>query len=151
MSIQQLEALVKMVPSKEEEKLLSYEGDLNELDQTEKFVKALLNIPFTFPRMEVMLYMETFQDEVFHPRKSFDMLEVAILIGLTVTHLRDMTQHGATEVSIGTPRLLLRKGEADHGHTLVELARKDCAICHLEETLFLKLKAVVRDKERIST
>ena len=77
MSVQQLEALVKMAPSKEEEeKLSSYKGDLNDLDPAEKFIKAFLNIPFAFPRIEAMLYIETFEDEVLHLRKSFDMLEV---------------------------------------------------------------------------
>ena len=49
MSIKQLEALVKMAPSKgEEEKPLSYKGDLNILDLDKKFVMALLNLPFAF-------------------------------------------------------------------------------------------------------
>ncbi|KAA8545165.1 hypothetical protein F0562_019945 [Nyssa sinensis] len=76
--LQQLEALVKMVPTKEEEdKLSSYKGDINELGSAEKFVKAMLNIPFAFSRIEAMLYRETFEDEVVHLRKSFSMLEEA--------------------------------------------------------------------------
>ena len=77
MSLQQLEALVKMVPTKEEEaKLSGYEGDITELGSAEKFVKAMLNIPFAFQRVEAMLYRETFEDEVIHLRNSFSMLEV---------------------------------------------------------------------------
>lgn len=77
MSLQQLEALVKMVPTKEEEtKLFSYRGDINELGSAEKFVKAMISIPLAFTRVEVMLYRETFEDEVFHLRNSFSMLEV---------------------------------------------------------------------------
>lgn len=77
MSLQQLEALVRMVPTKEEEdKLSSYKGDINELGSAEKFVKAMLSIPFAFQRAEVMLYRETFDDEVVHLRNSFSMLEV---------------------------------------------------------------------------
>lgn len=76
--LQQLEALVKMAPTKEEEaKLSSYKGDIKELGSTEKFLKAMLNIPFAFLRFEAMLYRETFEDEVFHLRKSFSMLEEA--------------------------------------------------------------------------
>ncbi|KAJ6434473.1 hypothetical protein OIU84_018063 [Salix udensis] len=51
--LQQLEALAKMVPTKEEEaKLFGYKGDINELG-------------------------ETFEDEVVHLRNSFSMLEEA--------------------------------------------------------------------------
>lgn len=75
--MQQLEALVKMEPTKEEEaKLESYKGDINELGSAEKFVKAMLKVPFAFSRIEAMLYRETFEDEVVHLRKSFSMLEV---------------------------------------------------------------------------
>ncbi|XP_057487834.1 LOW QUALITY PROTEIN: formin-like protein 11 [Actinidia eriantha] len=76
--LQQLEALVKMVPTKEEEaKLSSYKGDVNELGSAERFVKAMLKIPFAFLRIEAMLYRETFEDEVVHLRKSFSVLEEA--------------------------------------------------------------------------
>ncbi|KAK3200304.1 hypothetical protein Dsin_023719 [Dipteronia sinensis] len=78
LSLQQLEALVKMVPTKEEEaKLSSYRGDINELGSAEKFVKAILCIPFAFTRVEAMLFRETFEDELFHLRNSFSMLEDA--------------------------------------------------------------------------
>ena len=77
LSLQQLEALVKMEPTKEEaSKLSNYKGDINELGAAEKFVKTMLNVPFAFPRIEAMLYKETFEDEVVHLRKSFSMLEV---------------------------------------------------------------------------
>ncbi|XWS58162.1 hypothetical protein CRYUN_Cryun08bG0011300 [Craigia yunnanensis] len=76
--LQQLEALVKMVPTKEEEaKLSSYKGDINELGSAEKFVKVLLSVPFAFLRAEAMLYRETFEDEVIHLKNSFSMLEEA--------------------------------------------------------------------------
>ncbi|XP_020270048.1 formin-like protein 11 [Asparagus officinalis] len=75
---QQLESLVKMMPTKEEEeKLHSYQGDIDELSSAEKFVKSILNIPFAFSRIQAMLYKETFEDEVIHLRNSFVMLEKA--------------------------------------------------------------------------
>nr|POF10237.1 formin-like protein 11 [Quercus suber] len=78
LGLQQLEALVKMVPTKEEEaKLSSYEGDINELESVEKFFKEILEIPFAFLRVEAMLYRETFEDEVVQFKKSFSMLEEA--------------------------------------------------------------------------
>ncbi|XP_027367699.1 formin-like protein 11 [Abrus precatorius] len=78
LSLQQLEALVKMVPTKEEEsKLSNYKGDINELGSAERFVRAMLNVPFAFQRVEGMLFRETFDDEVVHLRNSFSMLEEA--------------------------------------------------------------------------
>lgn len=78
LSVQQLEALVKMKPTKEEEeKLLNYDSDIDMLDPAEKFVKVLLTIPLAFPRMEVMLYKGTFDDEVVHIKMSFATIEGA--------------------------------------------------------------------------
>lgn len=72
---------MKMVPTKEEEaKLFGYGGDINELGSAEKFVRAMLSIPFAFQRAEAMLYRETFEDEVVHLRNSFSMLEVKLTI-----------------------------------------------------------------------
>lgn len=78
LTLQQLEALVKMVPTKEEEdKLSNYKGEVNDLGSAEKFVRAMLSIPFAFQRVEAMLYRETFEDEIVHLRNSFSMLEEA--------------------------------------------------------------------------
>ncbi|GJN03585.1 hypothetical protein PR202_ga21048 [Eleusine coracana subsp. coracana] len=78
LSVQQLEALVKMKPTKEEEeKLLAYDGDTNMLEPAENFVKALLTIPMAFSRIEAMLYKETFDDEVAHLRTSFSVINVS--------------------------------------------------------------------------
>lgn len=60
----------------EEAKLTNYKGDINALGSAEKLVKATLNIPFAFLRIEAMLYRETFEDEIFHLKKSFSILEV---------------------------------------------------------------------------
>ena len=83
LSTQQLEALVKMKPSEEEEKkLLDYDGDINMLDPAENFVKVLLTIPKSFSRIEAMLYKETFDDEVAHLRMSFALIKVSRAIRL---------------------------------------------------------------------
>jgi hypothetical protein len=67
-----------MVPTKEEElKLRSYKGAVDELGSAEKFLRALVGVPFAFQRAEAMLYRETFEDEVVHLRNSFSMLEEA--------------------------------------------------------------------------
>ncbi|KAG9458450.1 hypothetical protein H6P81_002958 [Aristolochia fimbriata] len=75
---QQLEALAKMVPTKEEEdKLSNFRGDINELGDAERFVKEILSVPFAFQRIDAMLYRDNFEDEVVHLRRSFAMLEDA--------------------------------------------------------------------------
>ena len=76
--MQQLEALIKMAPTKEEvDKLESYDGDVGSLVAAERLLKVVLTIPCAFARVEAMLYRETFADEVSHTRKSFEMLEVS--------------------------------------------------------------------------
>ncbi|PAN38544.1 hypothetical protein PAHAL_7G179200 [Panicum hallii] len=78
LSVQQLEALIKMAPTKEEvDKLEGYDGDVGSLVAAERLVKVVLTIPCAFARVEAMLYRETFADEVSHIRRSFEMLEDA--------------------------------------------------------------------------
>ena len=76
--MQQLEALIKMAPTKEEvDKLEGYDGDVGSLVAAERLLKVVLTIPCAFARVEAMLYRETFADEVSHIRRSFEMLEVS--------------------------------------------------------------------------
>lgn len=78
--------------TKEEEGMLtSYKGDIDGLGSAEKIVKTILDIPFAFPRIEAMIYRETFEDEMALLRNSFSMLEVKPLkaynlIPLPCTH-----------------------------------------------------------------
>ncbi|XP_065873769.1 formin-like protein 6 [Euphorbia lathyris] len=73
-----LETLVKMAPTKEEEiKLREYSGDASKLGSAERFLKAVLDIPFAFRRVEAMLYRANFDTEIKYLRKSFQTLEVA--------------------------------------------------------------------------
>ncbi|MCL7032303.1 hypothetical protein MKW94_025849 [Papaver nudicaule] len=73
-----LETLVKMAPTKEEElKLINYSGDLSKLGSAERFLKAVLDIPFAFRRVDAMLYRANFEAEINYLRKSFETLEAA--------------------------------------------------------------------------
>lgn len=77
LGLQQLEALIKMELTKEEEGMLtSYKGDIDGLGSAEKIVKKILHIPSAFQRIEAMLYRETFEDEIALLRNSLSMLEV---------------------------------------------------------------------------
>ena len=66
-----------MAPTKEEEiKLKNYDGDLSKLGAAERFLKAVLDIPFAFKRVEAMLYRANFDAEVNYLRQSFQTMEV---------------------------------------------------------------------------
>nr|CAB3483030.1 unnamed protein product [Digitaria exilis] len=95
LSVRQLEALVKMKPSEEEEKkLLDYDGDINKLDPAENFVKVLLIIPMAFSRIEAMLYKETFDDEVAHLRMSFALIkELKLAEAEVLQQVRELTEY----------------------------------------------------------
>ncbi|KAF0899207.1 hypothetical protein E2562_015565 [Oryza meyeriana var. granulata] len=76
-----LETLVKMAPTKEEElKLRDYNGDLSKLGSAERFLKAVLDIPFAFKRVDAMLYRANFETEINYLRKSFETLELVKIL-----------------------------------------------------------------------
>lgn len=67
-----------MAPTKEEErKLKEYKDDSPvKLGPAEKFLKAVLDVPFAFKRVDAMLYIANFESEVEYLKKSFETLEV---------------------------------------------------------------------------
>ncbi|MQL95076.1 hypothetical protein Taro_027744 [Colocasia esculenta] len=78
LGVELLETLVKMAPTKEEElRLRDYNGDPSRLGSAERFLKAVLDIPFAFKRVDAMLYRANFDSEVKYLRKSFESLEAA--------------------------------------------------------------------------
>lgn len=86
-----LETLVKMAPTKEEEiKLRDYHGDISKLGSAERFLKAVLDIPFAFKRVEAMLYRANFDTEVKYLRKAFQTLEV---LWLKVNNLQGLVTY----------------------------------------------------------
>ena len=78
MGCELLETLQKMAPNKEEEhKLKEYRNDTNhKLGLAETFLKAILDIPFAFKRVDAMLYIANFNSDVNHLKQSFQTLEV---------------------------------------------------------------------------
>ncbi|XXG89408.1 hypothetical protein AAC387_Pa12g1411 [Persea americana] len=74
-----LETLLKMAPTKEEElKLKEFKDDSPiKLGPAERFLKAVLDIPFAFKRVDAMLYIVNFDSEVKYLIKSFETLEAA--------------------------------------------------------------------------
>ena len=66
-----------MAPTADEElKLRLYSGELSQLGPAERFLKALVNIPFAFKRLEALLFMCILQEEVATTKESFETLEV---------------------------------------------------------------------------
>ncbi|KAH6765773.1 formin homology 1 [Perilla frutescens var. hirtella] len=74
-----LESLLKMAPTKEEErKLKEYKNDSPiKLGPAERFLKAVVDIPHAFKRVEALLYVSNFESEVDYLKKSFATLEAA--------------------------------------------------------------------------
>lgn len=73
-----LETLMKMEPTREEEaRLKDYKGDISKLGPAEQFIKALLDIPFAFKRIDAMRFRATFEEEVVDMKKSLETLELA--------------------------------------------------------------------------
>lgn len=74
-----LESLLKMAPTKEEErKLKDYKDDSpTKLGHAEKFLKAVIDVPFAFKRVDAMLYVANFESEVEYLKRSFETLEAA--------------------------------------------------------------------------
>ncbi|KAJ9565159.1 hypothetical protein OSB04_001125 [Centaurea solstitialis] len=74
-----LESLLKMAPTKEEERKLNDHRDDSpvKLGPAEKFLKALLDVPFAFKRVGAMLYVSNFDSEIEYLKRSFRTLEAA--------------------------------------------------------------------------
>ncbi|TKY66697.1 Formin protein 5 [Spatholobus suberectus] len=73
-----LQTLLKMAPTSDEElKLRLFNGDLSQLGPADRFLKAMVDIPFAFERMEALLFMGTFKEELATTVESFANLEVA--------------------------------------------------------------------------
>ncbi|OMP11523.1 Actin-binding FH2/DRF autoregulatory [Corchorus olitorius] len=72
-----LESLLKMAPTKEEERKLKEFKDESpfKLGPAEKFLKAVLDIPFAFKRVDAMLYIANFDSEIEYLKRSFETLE----------------------------------------------------------------------------
>ncbi|CAN6869593.1 hypothetical protein Bca4012_044724 [Brassica carinata] len=73
-----IQTLLKMAPTPEEElKLRLYCGEIAQLGTAERFLKAVVDIPFAFKRLEALLFMCTLYEEIAFVKESFQTLEVA--------------------------------------------------------------------------
>ncbi|KAH7655878.1 Formin FH2 domain-containing protein [Dioscorea alata] len=106
--VEQLEVLLKVMPTKiEEEKLVNYAGDINNLASAEKFLKAMLEIPFAFLRIKVMLYKQNFDEDVCHLKETFKVLEDACKELRTSRHFLKLLKavlKAGNRMNVGTMR-----------------------------------------------
>ena len=72
-----LETILRMKPTDEEEqKLRLYNGDFSQLGLAEQVMKALIDIPFAFKRINALLFMSSLQEDASSLGDSFLQLEV---------------------------------------------------------------------------
>ena len=89
-----LETLLKMAPTKEEEiKLRDFKEETSpiKIGPAEKFLKAVLDVPFAFKRVDAMLYIANFESEVNYLKNNFDTLEVSYGFNLILSPLLLLT------------------------------------------------------------
>ncbi|RLN07415.1 formin-like protein 10 [Panicum miliaceum] len=73
-----LETILRMKPTDEEEqKLRLYNGDFSQLGLAEQVMKALIDVPFAFKRINALLFMSSLQEDTSSLGDSFLQLEAA--------------------------------------------------------------------------
>ncbi|XP_074296933.1 formin-like protein 5 [Silene latifolia] len=73
-----LHTMMRMAPTQEEElKLRLFDGNLTLLGPAERFLKILVDIPLAFKRMESLMFISTYKEEVSNIKESFVTFEVA--------------------------------------------------------------------------
>lgn len=72
-----IQTLLKTAPTIEEEAALrKHTGELSLLGPAEQFLKALIDIPFAFKKLEFLHFMCTLQEDISMLKKAFVTLEV---------------------------------------------------------------------------
>ncbi|XP_051213098.1 formin-like protein 18 [Lolium perenne] len=73
-----IQTLIRWIPTSDEElRLRLYNGEMSQLGQAEQFLKTIIEIPYIFQRLEVLLFMASLPEEAGSVKQSFETLEVA--------------------------------------------------------------------------
>ncbi|KAK3145383.1 hypothetical protein QOZ80_4AG0328490 [Eleusine coracana subsp. coracana] len=73
-----IQTLIRWTPTSDEElRLRLYTGELTQLGPAEQFLKIIIDIPYIFQRLDVLLFMSSLPEEVATVEQSFKTLEVA--------------------------------------------------------------------------
>lgn len=94
-----------MAPTKEEERKIKEFKDESpfKLGPAEKFLRAVVEIPFAFKRVDAMLYIANFDSEVEYLKRSFETLQVNC---------------DPSSLSLSLSLLLARTGTRAHAYSL---------------------------------
>ncbi|MCE3051484.1 hypothetical protein HAX54_049954 [Datura stramonium] len=130
LGIELLESLIKMAPTKEEERKLKNINDQSsfKLGPAEKFLKAVLDIPFAFKRMDAMLYITCFDSEIEYLKLSFQTLETAceeLRNNRTFLKLLEAVLSTGNHMNVGTNRGDARAFKLDTLLKLVDIKGAD--------------------------
>ncbi|CAL9098352.1 unnamed protein product [Musa textilis] len=125
-----LETLVKMAPSAEEEHRLKEHKDDSpcKFAPAEAFLKALLDVPFSFKRVDAMLYIANFDSEVNFLIESFETLEAAceeLRSSRLFLKLLDAVLKTGNRMNVGTNRGDARAFKLDSLLKLVDVKAAD--------------------------
>lgn len=72
-----IDTLLKWTPNNDEElRLRLYTGELSQLGPAEQFLKAIIDIPYIFQRLDALLFMSNLPEEASNVKYSFATLEV---------------------------------------------------------------------------
>ncbi|KAE8783876.1 Formin-like protein 11 [Hordeum vulgare] len=73
-----IQTLIRWVPNTDEElRLRLYTGELSQLGSAEQFLKAIIDIPYIYERLDALLFMASLPEESSNVKQSFATLEVA--------------------------------------------------------------------------
>ncbi|KAG8099738.1 hypothetical protein GUJ93_ZPchr0013g36954 [Zizania palustris] len=73
-----IHTLIRWTPSNDEElRLRLYTGELSQLGPAEQFLRAIIDIPYIFQRLDALLFMANLPEEASNVKQSFSTLEVA--------------------------------------------------------------------------
>lgn len=76
-----------MAPTSDEElKLRLFTGEITQLGPADRFLKVLVDVPFSFKRIEALLFMCSLEEDVALTKESFQTLEVSFFI-MAIHHL----------------------------------------------------------------
>jgi hypothetical protein len=72
-----IDTILKWIPSSDEElRLRLYTGELTQLGPAEQFLKAIIDIPYVFQRLDALLFISNLPEEASNVKQSFATLEV---------------------------------------------------------------------------
>ncbi|CAL5018753.1 unnamed protein product [Urochloa decumbens] len=73
-----IQTLIRWTPTSDEElRLRLYTGELTQLGPAEQFLRTIIDIPYLYQRLDVLLFMSSLPEEASNAEQSFKSLEVA--------------------------------------------------------------------------